>query len=223
MTRHEYVLWDGCRTVVQIQAWVYATRRLYDIRTLRKSSRRLPPSQKLPSSSPSPLSSYPPLSSTVWFFSLSSFLFPSSGAVHISLLHNCIFLFCTIATTISSQIVCQSASNVLQLLNPALFSSLSPSVIPSLEPLFHSHNHSYKLFSGITLLLLLHVLPAYMQTLHLLALIDFVYDKTIDWSLNQSGDWKWWFYHRLLETIFWLIDLVLINIFIYKSCDWRID
>jgi len=102
MTRYEYV------TVVQIQAWVYATRRLYDIRTLRKSSRRLP-SSGLPHKNFHPLLHHYHHQTHHHHqqcgSSLSSFLFPSSSAVHISLLHKCIFLFSTIATTIFPQIV----------------------------------------------------------------------------------------------------------------------
>jgi len=134
MTRYEYV------TVVQIQAWVYATRRLYDIRTLRKSSRRLPssrlPHKNLPSSSPSPLSSYPPLSSTVWFFSLSSFLFPP--AVH------CIFLFCTIAYFSSAQLQPQSSLKLCSI-GLKCFTTIKPSSLIFLPQLFLLQNHDFTL------------------------------------------------------------------------------
>ena len=83
----------------------------------------------------------------------------------------------------------QSPSNVLQLDRSQL---ISP-IIKEVELAIISPSHFFQR---------LHDLPAYMQTLHSLASIDFEFDKTIEWLTNQSM--KFW--NCLELSIFWLID-----------------
>ena len=136
----------------------------------------LPPSQKLPSSSPSPLSSYPS-SKTTFFFSHPV---------------QCIFLFCTFATTIFPQIVFN---------RPQMFYNSAPlsftfsfffiSFIPSQKPLL-SHILTITLKNYFPASLSCCCYMSFQQICKLytcwLRLILYLIKQLIDSSINQSGD-----------------------------------